>query len=113
MQLKNPKNQKALGQIDMTKKYIVETLTTFRHVHVVEADNEDQAFAIASEADDNWQEFLGVQRFDVSEYTEERIKHFKVKDYFWNGSAFLNEEGNIAYRHPQNFEIHPNETKII
>ena len=94
-------------------KYIVESLTTFRHVHVVEAENEEQAFAIASEADDNWQEFLGVVKLDVNEYTEEQIKVFKGKDYFWNGVAFINQDGNLAYRHPDNHEVHPNETKII
>jgi hypothetical protein len=36
-------------------KYIVETMQSFRHIHVIEAENEDEALKIASVADDNWQ----------------------------------------------------------
>lgn len=93
------KNRKALGQIDM-KKYIVESISTFRSVHVVEAEDEQQAFVIASEADDNWQEWLGVTKLDVSEFTESRVEHFRQKDFWWDGSAYLNEMGAIAYKHP-------------
>jgi len=93
------KKQKAHGQIDM-KKYIVETISTFRSVHVVEAENDEQAFAIASEADDNWQEWLGVTKLDVSEFTESRVQHFREKQYWWDGSCYLNEMGAITYKHP-------------
>ena len=42
-------------------KYIVETIGLHRHVHVVEAENEAQAFQIAQVADPNWEEYLGQQ----------------------------------------------------
>lgn len=83
------------------KKYIVESISTFRSVHVVEANNEDEAFAIASEADDNWQEWLGVTKLDVSEYTENRVEHFRQKDFWWDGASYRNEDGVIEYKRPE------------
>jgi len=82
-------------------KYIVESIGVFRMVHVVEAENADEAFRIAHVADDNWQEHLGEMRMDVSEYSEEHIAHFKKKDYFWDGVAFKDEDGFVAYIHPK------------
>lgn len=86
------------------KKYIVESITTFRHIHVVEAENEDDAFSIASEADENWQEFLGVTKLDVQEFTEEHVKRFREKQFWWDGVAFRNaeEDGVVDYKHPKN-----------
>lgn len=83
------------------KKYIVESLVSFRHVHVVEAESEEQAFSIASEADDNWQEFLGVSKIDVQEYSEEHIKRFKEKEFWWDGVAFIGKNGEIDYQRPE------------
>jgi hypothetical protein len=81
-------------------KYIVETIGIFRMVHVVESETEDEALRIACVADDNWQEHLGEMKIDISEYTEEQIAHFKKKQYFWNGVAFKDENGFVAYVHP-------------
>jgi len=53
-------------------KYIVETVGMFRMVHVVECENEADALLIAEHADDNWQEHLGVLKFDIAEYSEGR-----------------------------------------
>ena len=33
-------------------KYIVETMSSFRHVHIVEAESEDEAFKIIEERND-------------------------------------------------------------
>jgi hypothetical protein len=63
-------------------KYIVETIGMFRQVHVVEAESKEEAFAVAEVADDNWQEFLGMTKLDVNEFTEEQVAHYKKKD-FW------------------------------
>jgi hypothetical protein len=81
-------------------KYIVETMSSFRHVHIVEAENEDEAFKIASVADDNWQEFTGQLRIDCQEYTEEHINLFRKKEYLWEGICIKDKDGYIAYIHP-------------
>lgn len=94
-------------------KYIVETLGVFRMVHVVEANNEDDAFAIARAADDNWQEHLGEMKVDVQEYSEEHIKRFKEKDFFWDGVSYRADNGTVGYIHPNGERIERNETKII
>ena len=82
-------------------KYIVESISTFRHIHVVEADTKEEAFSIATEADDNWQEFLGVTKLDVNEYTEGRAQVFKSKDFYWDGVA-RREDGELVYDRPEN-----------
>lgn len=81
-------------------KYIVETLGIFRMVHVVEAENKDEAYNIASITDDNWQEHLGEMRVDVCEYTEEQIAHFRKKQYFSDHVSFKDENGALSYLHP-------------
>ena len=58
------------------------------------------ALLIAEHADDNWQEHLGVLKFDIAEYSEEKVKRFREKDYFWDGTSYINGEGRIAYLHP-------------
>jgi hypothetical protein len=81
-------------------KFIVETIQVHRHVHVIEAENESEALFIAEHADDNWQEYLGQLKVDVNEYTEEQIKVFKEKDFYWDGVSYKDENGKINYRHP-------------
>jgi len=80
-------------------KYIVETMQSFRHIHVIEAENEDEALKIASVADDNWQEFMGQLKIDCQEYTEEHINLFRKKDFFWEGTAMKDKDGFVAYIH--------------
>jgi len=80
-------------------KYIVESIGMFRQVHVVEAENEDTAMEIARTADDNWQQYLGEMKVDISEFTPERIKHFQEKEFFWEGISFKDENGVIRYKH--------------
>lgn len=81
-------------------KYIVETISLHRHVHVVVAESEEKALSIANEADDNWQEYLGQVKVDISEFNEDQIKHFRDKQYFWDGVAFRDENGGIDYLRP-------------
>jgi hypothetical protein len=81
-------------------KYIVETLQAFRHVHIVEAENEKEALAIASVADDNWQEYLGQMKIDCSVYTEEQMNFFRKKEFFWDGVCIKDADGFVAYIHP-------------
>ena len=80
-------------------KYIVESIGMFRQVHVVEAENEDAAMEIARTADDNWQQYLGEMKVDISEFTPERIKHFQEKEFFWEGISFKDENGVVRYKH--------------
>jgi hypothetical protein len=80
-------------------KYIVESIGMFRQVHVVEAENEDTAMEIARTADDNWQQYLGEMKVDISEFTPERIKHFQEKEFFWEGISFKDENGVVRYKH--------------
>jgi len=81
-------------------KYIVETIGMFRQVHVVEAESKEEAFAVAEVADDNWQEFLGMTKLDVSEYTEEQVAHYRKKEFWWEGVSFKDENGVLKYKHP-------------
>jgi hypothetical protein len=80
-------------------KYIVESIGMFRQVHVVEAENEDTAMEIARTADDNWQQYLGEMKVDISEFTPERIKHLQEKEFFWEGISFKDENGVVRYKH--------------
>jgi hypothetical protein len=96
----------------MKYKYIVETIGIFRMVHVVEAENQTEAFDIARVSDDNWQEHLGEMRIDISEYTEEQIAHFKKKEYFWDGVAFKDEDGFVAYIHPNGQVVKNKDMKV-
>lgn len=82
-------------------KYIVESLSTFRHVHVIEAESKEKAFEIADKAEYNWEEYLGLLKIDVTEYSEERIKTFKDKEFFWNGVSYVDENGQIEYKQPE------------
>jgi hypothetical protein len=82
-------------------KYLVEVLSTFRNVYVVEAENEEDALLVTENCDDNWQEWLGQQKLDVRPYTEEQRNYFKNKDkYFWEGHTSLDENGHIVYHYP-------------
>ena len=79
-------------------KYIVESLSTFRHVHVIEAESKEKAFEIADKADYNWEEYLGILKIDINEYSEEQIKVFKDKPFFWSGISYEDENGEVTYK---------------
>lgn len=80
-------------------KYIVETLSVFRHVHVIEANDKDEALKIADKADYNWEEYLGLLKIDINEYSEEQIKVFKEKPFFWPGVSYQDvNTGEVTYK---------------
>jgi hypothetical protein len=79
-------------------KYIVETLSTFKLYHVVEAENEADAMLIAENADDNYQDWLGITKYDIEECTDTRLEKLKDKKYFWDGASFINDDGFITYK---------------
>jgi hypothetical protein len=86
-------------------KYLVEVLSTFRNVYVVEAENEEDALLVAENSDDNWQEWLGQQKLDVRVYDDSQKEYFKSKDkYFWEGYTSLDENGHLVYHHPDGSE---------
>jgi len=82
------------------KKYIVETVAMYRMVHVVEVEDDADIPLIVRNADDNWQEHLGELTFDKAEYSEEKIARFREKQFYWEGTAFIGEDGYIYYKHP-------------
>lgn len=80
-------------------KFIVETLVTFVHCHVVEAENESDAKYIAFNSDSNGEKCLGQQVMDIQEYNEERIQRWKQidGDLFFTGAIKLDDNGCIIY----------------
>ena len=83
------------------KKFIVETIGQFRQIHVVEAESEEEAFAIAEVADYNWEEYLGMTKLDIQEFTEEHVKRFREKQFWWDGVVSRDEKGKLNYLHPE------------
>lgn len=82
------------------KKYIVETIAMYRMVHVVEVEDEADIPLLTKNADDNWQEHLGELRFDIAEYSEEKVARFREKQFFWDGVSFIDSDGYIKYKYP-------------
>lgn len=86
-------------------KYIVETIQTFREVHVVEAENEEIAKEIAANSDYNMSKWLGQHIATVYPYTEDHLARFKKEDeYFWEGVKSVDSEGFLCYTRPGSTE---------
>lgn len=82
-------------------KFIVETISTFREVHVVEAETREIAEKIASAADYNMSKWLGQQVLTVYPHTDQHVERFRAEDeYFWDGVASVDAEGFLTYKHP-------------
>jgi len=82
------------------KKYIVETVSMHRMVHIVEVEDEKDIRLLTQNADDNWQQHLGELQFDVTEYSEEKVARYREKQYFWDGVSFIDGDGFIKYKYP-------------
>lgn len=81
------------------KKFVVETVNTFYEVHIVEAENEEKAKLIAQHSDYNASKWLGAQVANVTEYREEDMSRLKQVDpYFFDGYAYVDEEGDMMYK---------------
>ena len=93
-------------------KYIVEQMSVFRNVYVIEADTEEEAVKISEYADDNWQEWLGNLKIDINEYSDERIAYFKNKQFYWNGVTYKAKAGYVAYHHPNGEDVERKEILI-
>lgn len=82
-------------------KYIVETFSTFREIHVVEAENEEIAKKIAADSDYNMSKWLGQQVATIYPYSEDHIQRFRDEDnYFWDGVKSIDAEGYLCYTRP-------------
>ena len=86
------------------KRFSVESVSTFYEVHIVHAENEEQAKLIASQADYNASKWLGQQISNVRVCEDADLSRFKeLDDYFFAGSAtvdggclyYLKEDGSV------------------
>lgn len=86
----------------MNKKnqlFAVESVCTFFEVHLVEAENEEQAKKIAEHSDYNVSKHIGVQNVNVYKFKEKDMKRFKNLDnFFFDGYAFIDKESNLCYK---------------
>jgi hypothetical protein len=91
-------------------KFFVESIATFREVHIVEAENREIAEQIALNSDSNMSKHVGTQIVTVFEYCQHDLARYKSEDeYFWEGVKSVDEEGYIGYTHP-NGEFYRGET---
>lgn len=78
-------------------KKIIETISMFRNVYVVDINDNSEVELIASNADSNYEEYLGHKIIEVSDY-DENIFRFKNKKYFYSSTCFIDEEGYLSYQ---------------
>jgi hypothetical protein len=80
------------------KRFAVETLSTFTEVHVVFAENEEEAKKIAAIADYNTSKWLGQQVIRVRDCGKKQIERYIQEDeYFFNGAAMIDDENYLVY----------------
>ena len=80
------------------QKFIVETISTFSEIHIVEAESEEQAQFIAKNSDYNASKWLGQQVANISEFDERDMPRLeKVDSYFFGGYATI-EDDYLLYR---------------
>jgi hypothetical protein len=83
---------------DVKKKFVVETVSTFYEVHLVEAENEDEAKFIVANSDYNASKWLGQQVASVNEFDERDMPRLRKLDtYFFDGYATI-ENDYLVYR---------------
>lgn len=82
----------------MKKKFVVETVNTFYEIHLVEAENEEEAKFIANNSDYNASKWLGQQVANITEFDERDMPRLKnVEEYFFDGYATI-EDDFLLYR---------------
>ena len=82
----------------MKKKYVVETVSSFYEIHLVEAENEEEARFITENSDYNASKWLGQQVANISEFDERDMPRLKnVDSYFFDGYATI-EDDKLLYR---------------
>jgi hypothetical protein len=82
----------------MTKKFVAETVNTFSEIHIVEAENKEEAQFIVQHSDYNASKWLGQQVANVSKFDERDLPRLKQVDtYFFEGYATI-EDDYLLYR---------------
>jgi len=80
------------------KRFVVETVSNFYEIHVVEAENEEEAKFIAQNSDYNASKWLGQQVANISEFAESDMPRLeKVDSYFFDGYVTI-EDDYLIYR---------------
>jgi hypothetical protein len=80
------------------KRFAVETISTFAEVHIVFAENEEEAKTIAANSDYNTSKWLGQQLIRVRDCGKKQIERYKQEDkYFFNGATMIDNENYIVY----------------
>jgi hypothetical protein len=80
------------------KRFAVETLSTFAEVHIVYAENEEEAKKIAANADYNTSKWLGQTVIRIRDCGKKQIERYKQEDkYFFDGAAMIDDEGFVVY----------------
>ena len=93
------------------QKFIVETISTFSEIHIVEAESEEQAQFIAKNSDYNASKWLGQQFVAVEKYSEKDLERIKKRDdYFFEGFSTIDKDGCLVYK-KMNGKIYSNMPK--
>jgi hypothetical protein len=80
------------------KRFVVESVSTFYEVHLVEAENEEEAKFIAQHSDYNASKWLGQQFASVSEFDKRDLPRLKqVDSYFFEAVAAIDNKGYLFY----------------
>ena len=80
------------------KRFAVETISTFAEVHIVFAENEEEAKTIAANSDYNTSKWLGQQLIRVRDCGKKQIVRYKQEDkYFFEGAAMIDDEKFVVY----------------
>jgi len=80
------------------KRFAVESLSTFAEVHIVYAENEEEAKRIAENSDYNMSKWLGQQIIRVRDCGNKQIERYcKEDEYFFTGAAQINKDGYLVY----------------
>jgi len=80
------------------KKFVVETVSNFYDVHIVEAEDQQEAEFISQKADSNASKYLGQQIIAINEYDEKDLKRLmKVDSHLFSGYATI-ENSKLIYR---------------
>lgn len=82
----------------MKKRFVVETVNTFYEVHLVDAENEEEAQFIVQNSDYNASKWLGQQVANISEFQKTDLPRLKkVDSFFFEGVATI-EDDYLVYK---------------